>query len=339
MPYTWDNKWYPPDTDNGENMKHIYITNCAQDGGIMHYVVIDNKLCYKDTLPLDRPTYTVFRENKFYTLLRETDYNTHFGSLISGDILDNGQLRITGNICSTEGICPCHLCIFDNNVFVTNYLSGNIVKIGHKSVKHSGHGVNPLRQEAPHTHSIIASPDGRYLLSADLGLDTVFVYDNDLNEISKATVPCGKGCRHLVFSNDGKYLYCVNELSSDVSVFDFCAENGNLKYSKTFDCNLPNNTETTAAAIRLKDGKLYVSHRGANCITQFEINSDGGLKFISNTASGGSSPRDFDLIDNLIITANEGGSIGVLSVNNDEIKLIDSINIGENPLCVNYIDI
>ncbi len=40
----------------------------------------------------------------------------------------------------------------------------------------SGSGVNAERQEAPHAHQVLSSPDGRYLLVPDLGADAVIVF-------------------------------------------------------------------------------------------------------------------------------------------------------------------
>ncbi len=65
-------------------------------------------------------------------------------------------------------------------------------------------------EDSAHTHFAAFSPDGNYILCTDLGLDTEFVYDSELNEISKENVPSGSGSRHLVFSENGKYVYCVN---------------------------------------------------------------------------------------------------------------------------------
>ena len=52
-------------------------------------------------------------------------------------------------------------------------------------------------------------------------MDTVFVYDRNLDYVSKARVPDGYGARHLALSPDGKYVYCVNELVSSVTVFAY----------------------------------------------------------------------------------------------------------------------
>ena len=46
-------------------------------------------------------------------------------------------------------------------------------------VQHSGTGPNKERQEGPHAHWIGTSPDNRFALAVDLGLDQVIVYGFD----------------------------------------------------------------------------------------------------------------------------------------------------------------
>src|SRR5262249_37876219 len=41
-------------------------------------------------------------------------------------------------------------------------------------IKHEGKGPNPARQEQAHVHSVTLSPDNRFVIVADLGLDKVF---------------------------------------------------------------------------------------------------------------------------------------------------------------------
>jgi hypothetical protein len=67
------------------------------------------------------------------------------------------------------------------------------------------------------------SPDNRFALVADLGLDQVPVYPFDA---AHGTLGGGRifyshpgdGPRHLVFSADGKFVYVINELTSTVTV-------------------------------------------------------------------------------------------------------------------------
>ena len=312
-------------------MRHIYILSCESNGGIFHYLFRDGKFEFIEKVQLDRPMYSIIRDKKLYAILREIDTETHFGGVLSFDIDTNGILIHPSRIQNTDGIVPCHLVVVDKKCYVANYLSGNIVKIGEKTVVHNGKGVHPTRQEAPHTHFVCASPNQNYIVCTDLGLDKIFVYDKDLNEKYSVDMPKGSGPRHLCFSNDVKFLYCVNELSNDVSVLEW--NNGKPILKNTYSA-IPNyHGDSTAAAIRIYNNRIYVSHRGADCISCFEI-KNGTLELLWNTPCGGNSPRDFDIVEGYIICTNEGGNVSVLKLFENGAELVsNSIKIS-NPLCV-----
>jgi len=313
-------------------MKNIYVLSCEKDGGIYHYLFENGKFELLEKTLLDYPMYAIIRDNKMYIILREIDTERHFGGILSFDIDESGCLISPTEVESTNGIVPCHLEVKNDSKYVVNYLSGNIVKIGEKTVTHSGKGVHPTRQEAPHTHFVCTSPDKKHILCTDLGNDTIFIYDNDLNENFNVKVPDGSGARHLCFGDDGKYLYCVNELSNDVSVFEW--NDGKPILKNTYSALSDYEGESTAAAIRIRGNYLYISNRGADTISRFEIVGD-KLELLENTYCGGNGPRDFNIIDDYIICTNEkSNDVTVLKLKNGKPVLLDeNIEIG-SPLCV-----
>lgn len=313
-------------------IKRIYILSCETDGGIYHCLFENGKFQFIDKTTLDRPMYGVIRDDRIYVILREIDSETHFGGILSFDIDENGKLINPTKIESTNGIVPCHLEVVDDKKYVVNYLSGNIVTVGEKAVAHSGKGVHPTRQEASHTHYVCASPDKKYILCTDLGLDKIFIYDENLTEKYTVKMPDSSGPRHICFSQDGEFLYCVNELSNDVSVFEW--NNGNPILKGTYSAIPDFKCESTAAAIRIKDKYLYISNRGANTISRFEIIGD-KLILLDNTYCGGEGSRDFDIIDDYIICTNENSNnVTVLKLENGKPVLTnEKIEIG-SPLCI-----
>lgn len=313
-------------------MKHIYILSCEKTGGIYHYLFGNGKFQFIEKMPLDRPMYAIIRDNKMYAILREIDKKTHFGGILSFDIAENGSIINPTEIESTNGIVPCHLEVLENNKYVVNYLSGSIVKIKEKTVTHNGKGTHPTRQEAPHTHYVCTSPDKKYILCTDLGLDTIFIYDTDLEEKFTVKVPDGSGPRHLCFSEDGIYLYCVNELSNDVSVFEW--NDGKPILKGTYPALPDFKGESTAAAIRIKDKYLYISNRGADTISRFRIVGE-KLELLENTYCGGRGPRDFNIIDDYIICTNENSNdVTILKLENGlPVLTTQKIKI-DSPLCV-----
>lgn len=304
--------------------RHIYILSCEKTGGIYHYLFKDGGFEFVDKTPLDRPMYAVIRDNRMHVILREIDTKTHFGGILSFDIDKDGKLINATDIESTDGVVPCHLEVTDEGRYVVNYLSGNIVKIGKETVTHSGKGVNPARQEVPHTHFVSRVPDKNLLACVDLGVDKIYFYDTDLNETGFVKLPDGSGPRHLCF--DGDYIYCVTELSNEV----FVIKNGKIiaKSSAEYNC------ESTAAAIRKNGDYIYISDRGANTISRFKIEGD-RLTFLESTACVGSFPRDFDIVGDYIICTNEkGNSVTVLKLQDGKPMPTDKkLEIG-SPLCI-----
>lgn len=212
---------------------------------------------------------------------------------------------------NAQGADPCYIINDDKNVIIANYSGGNIAVFGKTTngsltsikqlVQHKGKGTHS-RQEGPHVHMVYFSPDAQYVLSTDLGTDSVYIYEyhpSSETEILKLknvfTVQSGSGPRHLTFSKDGKYVYLLQELDGGLSVFSFT--NGQLH--KTQELTVLDKDfkgSFTAADIHISpDGKfLYASNRGdANTISIFKIVKNGQLEVQSVVSSLGKGPRNF----------------------------------------------
>src|SRR2546427_818867 len=79
------------------------------------------------------------------------------------------------------------------------------------------------------------SPDNRFALAADLGLDKLLVYRFDAakgslapNDPDSARVSGGLGPRHFVFHPSGKFVFLANEMGSAVTGFSYDASRGAL---------------------------------------------------------------------------------------------------------------
>ena len=93
--------------------------------------------------------------------------------------------------------------------------------------QHTGKGPNAKRQEGPHAHAVVLSPDNRFLFVPDLGTDQIKIYRVDAakgtftpNNPSFVSVNPGLGPRHLP-SARGKFAYVVCEMGSSVVVFAY----------------------------------------------------------------------------------------------------------------------
>ncbi|MFR9729314.1 lactonase family protein [Saccharopolyspora sp. MS10] len=189
----------------------------------------------------------------------------------------------------THGSGPCHLSVHPSGRFLltANYLSGNVVvhPIGEggvlreacHAVEHSGQGPDKDRQEGPHAHQIVPSPDGRFALATDLGTDTVYSYAFDADSGHMAlkheiSWEPGTGPRHLAFHPDGDRGYLVGELTSTITEFAFDPEGGEPRPGRTRSL-LPAGFEGRSLAAEVvvtPDGRLVLaSNRGHDSIAVF----------------------------------------------------------------------
>ena len=182
------------------------------------------------------------------------------------------------------------------------------------------------RQQKAFAHQTFYTPDGKLMGVCDLGCDRVNFYDyKKPGGLDKPVVTLkadpGDGPRHAIFSNDGKFLFVVNELSSTVTSYAVAKGTPNLVGASFQDArgrlgepSLPftrigkwsmlpegcalKETETKAAAIKLTaDGKiLMASNRGHDSIAFFAVNEDGTLTMKNVAKLTGKFPRDFELM-------------------------------------------
>lgn len=224
---------------------------------------------------------------------------------------------------SARGTASCYLDVDSTGktVVVANYLTGDVAALPVKEngslgeaasyVRHEGSSVDPARQKAPFAHSIEISPDNRFALAADLGIDKVLVYRLDaaaaglsVNKAqSYASVPPGSGPRHLTFHPNGKRVYVINELKNTVTFFDYAPDSGILKSRQTIS-TLPADFTGTSHCADLKitpNGEfLYGTNRGHDSIAIYRIADDGQLSLIRIEPSLGKGPQ------NLLITPDGG---------------------------------
>lgn len=309
-------------------MNDIYIASRTRNGGIYKYEFSEeNGYIENGFTHLDSPMYMILKKRKMHILLRSPFENKHSG-YICCNINENGDLHSFSNVISTNGEIACHLTEFKGNVYCVNYTSGDVTKIGVRTINHNGIGL-PIS----HPHYVGATPDGKYLCVTDLGQDLIYIYDEDLKCINKISMPLAHGVRHLVFSGDGKFVFTANELKSTVSVLEY--KDRNMTLIDTISC-LPKEFEgeSFVSAIRLYKNDIYVANRGHNSISKLSF--DGRkLKFLNAFYCKGKTPRDFTFHENRIICANQdSNSVTIFEEDsNGKYKFIQQIDIDE-PICV-----
>ena len=221
----------------------------------------------------------------------------------------------------TGGCDSCHLALSEDErfLYVANYQNGSIsvfpVKDGRldkciQFLEHKGSGPNKTRQEAAHTHQCVFRPGTHELFVCDLGMDCIVIYDQDpkggmLCKKDEIVLPPGMGPRHLVFADKGRF-YVTGELDNFVRCCIYTE--GSWKIVDEIS-SLPEGYqgESYTAAIRLYEGKLYVSNRGHDSLCTIRLDEQGRMFDAVCTPTGGLYPRDFVVTPRGIIIANQNG--------------------------------
>jgi 6-phosphogluconolactonase len=265
------------------------------------------------------------------------------GGEVSAFALDKSKGTLTFlNKQPTGGDDPAHITIDSTGKFVivANYSGGNIAVFktnadgslapAVQTIAHEGYGVNVQRQEMPHPHCVVFSPDQKFLFCADLGNDRLYRYAFDPNNATtplKATdpayfeVPDNFGPRHLVFNPNVNVMYLLGEMSGQIIVYSYNPQDGSVTQIQTIASDNTNvKGDKGSAEIDItKDGRfLYTSNRvTSNDIAMFKVASDGKLAENGHQAVG-VHPRNF-MIDPtgrfLLVASRDNNNIQVFIIN------------------------
>ncbi|MDR4890387.1 lactonase family protein [Fredinandcohnia sp. QZ13] len=310
---------------------------------------------------LGNPTYvTVSQNNRFlYSVVKDGEA----GGVAAYSVNSHtGELKSLNNDVS-EGASPCHVSVnkANNQVVTGNYHKGTIelysvnsesgsIESSLSVVAHEGTGPHE-RQEKPHTHYSGFTPDEKYVVAIDLGIDKLITYDikdGALKEVNSLSVRPGSGPRHIAFHPNGKYAYIMTEISNEVVALSYESSNGSfteLQYISTIPEDYTENSQGSAIHIS-KDGKfVYAGNRGHNSIAVFEVNeATGELTLVEMASSGGDWPRDFvfDPSEKFIVGSNQESSNLVLYARDEQtgkLTLIDSDITVPYPVCVKFLHV
>jgi 6-phosphogluconolactonase len=274
----------------------------------------DHRFLYASTERGDGPPSTATREGFL------TSYAIDPGT---------GALTFLSKV-SAGGTSTAHLVVDStaHALFAANYGSGTVKSFALKSDgsigeltgtdQHTGSSVDTHRQEGPHPHSVVLSPDHHYLFVPDLGLDKVFSYrivtaksTFQPNDPPYVAVNAGLGPRHMTFGAGAKFAYAVCEMGSSVVAFSYDHLKGSLKPIQTISTLPPDfHGEDNSAEIQAdRSGRfLYASNRGNDSITVFGIDHQKGtLTKVQVMPTGGKTPRNFviDPMGRYLIVANQ----------------------------------
>lgn len=333
-------------------------TNTGKSEGIYSYEIdmANGQFVQKSVAKeVKNPSYLAFSpDKKFVYSVSETSD----GSAARSFTFDKKNAKLTPiNASLTKSGGPCYILATEKHVFTANYGGGSLSVFGRKTdgsltdalqvIQHTGGSINKQRQNEPHVHQVIISPDKKYIVANDLGTDNVTVYkynpnaeDDILIPFDTLNVKLGSGPRHATFSKNGKKLYLVQELDGTISVLEM--NNGKLTLIQETTLVKKNDIVTGAADIHLSPDErfLYATNRGtANDITCFAVAKDGKLTYVQQVSTGGNGPRNFAITSDgnyLLIGHQKSDNIVVFKRNKKSGELTDTgkrIEVGA-PVCL-----
>jgi 6-phosphogluconolactonase len=262
--------------------------------------------------------------------------------ILSFAISNTGEL-IFMNEARTGGTLACHVCVDQSGrrVITANYGSGgrrhsfsiNPTQADGSLLEPStlwipsGSGTHP-RQDAPHPHMAQLTPDGQWVITADLGTDEVASWLLDdtrglvAQQVPAARVQAGAGPRHFVFHPSDRIFVC-NELDSTITTMSFNSTTGLLAYREHISAKIDQAIvgEADCAAIRLSPDQkfLYVSNRGRNSISIYSVEAESLLPVQEVHLPELGGIRDFLVHDDIVCAAAfDTDRVGLLRRNKDD---------------------
>jgi 6-phosphogluconolactonase len=297
-------------------------------------------------------------------------------SYVSAFAIDpaSGKLRLL-NTRPTGGTSTCYISVDKSGHYalMANFGSSSVSvlrinadgSLGEQTafMKHIGHGRDPSFQSRAHPHSIDVSPDNRYAVVSDLGVDKLFIYKFDASngKLSPDNPPAvqmesGGGPRHFVFDSVGKFGYSLKEMSGIVTVLAWNPGEGTfakLQDAKTLAPDFVGSNDSAEIQIHPNGKFLYESNRrfrganlfGPDTIGVFAIDPAAGtLSEVEQISPGGTMPRNFaiDPTGSYLFSGNElSGTVTVFHIDSTSGRLTPTSTVLQIdvPACIKFVPV
>lgn len=211
-----------------------------------------------------------------------------------------------------QGADPTHLTLAAGRLVTANYSSGSVSTLPVRAdgtltgpatvLAHEGSGPRTDRQEGPHAHAVLPDPSGRWLLSVDLGTDSVrsctLSADGALTGRTETRLRPGSGPRHLAFHPRGDLAYVVHELAPMVTVCRWDAGAGALtpvgETALLPDGAAADGTFPSGLVVS-PDGRFaWAANRGHDSLSVLALDGTAAA-LVTTVPCGGHWPRDLAL--------------------------------------------
>ncbi|MFE2560891.1 lactonase family protein [Streptomyces sp. NPDC059352] len=213
-----------------------------------------------------------------------------------------------------DGSGPTHLALAAGHLLTANYTSGSVTALplaedgtprpATTVLRHEGSGPVTDRQSGAHAHQVLPDPSGRWIVSVDLGTDSVRVCALDpatgtLTLHAESALRPGTGPRHLAFHPAGAHAYVLNELEPTLTVCRWDAVAGVLEPLGETSV-VPAGTagpSHPSEVVVAPDGRfLWAAVRGDDTLAVLALCPDGAkAELVATVPCGGTWPRDLTL--------------------------------------------
>jgi 6-phosphogluconolactonase len=270
-----------------------------------------------------------------------------------------GALSQIGHV-SSAGDGPCYIGLDPEgqSAYVANYQGGSIAtflikpdgslseaveRVDFRGPRFGRHGPVAGRQDGPHPHMTLLSPDNRFLIVTDLGND-----DIDTFPVNTTTAKLGPprvmdsrfdgvGPRHIAFHPNGRWIYGIDELGNRIDQYLWNSMRGASgveaeailtdtgRSVSTLDPGFHGTSTAAEIVVASTGGFVYGSNRGENTLVVFSADAvHGNLTFVQRISCGGKTPRHFTLDPSgkwLVCGNQDSASVTVFKVDTGSGKL------------------
>lgn len=249
----------------------------------------------------------------------------------------DGGLTLLGTR-DTGGTNPVHLTLSptQRHVLTANYDSGTVtvLPVGDDGALREASSVWTARgepgphgyeQDGPRPHQVTFTPDGKTVVVADKGTDTLHFCDLDaeageLSTRERLRLREVSGPRHVAYHPEKPLAYCVDELANAVSTINLSGEPAVRQYLGTLHEEDPRNSRAGGIALDPAGRHLYVSNRsgtgdesdpgpGPDSVAAFRIRDSGQLEALGVVDALGQRPRFIGFAEDRLVVAHERSNL------------------------------
>ena len=257
------------------------------------------------------------------------------GGVSGYKINPDGTLNLITAV-SSEGAHPCHISLNKTGdiAVVSNYTSGTVSLYSIDSNGTLSNAYQVFNHNTPdsisHAHSAQFFKDQLYV--SDLGRNAVYNYqlssNNNYELITPSIIPMpvNVGPRHFVLTNDGRFIYIIDEYGNAITSAKKVNDKFELlEHVSTLSEDFKGDSNCADIHLSKDESYVYGSNRGENTIVVYKRNSQTGtLEKIQNEDVHGNWPRNFTLDPTgqfLLVANQKSNNISVFKIDQSTGKL------------------